>query len=163
MAFLGSAPYWVSALVSVIAGWVSDALIRKGRSATLVRKSMVVVGLLLSTAVLPAAFVPDVGVAIGLICLAYVALGVFGSNYWTISQTLAGSTAVGKWVGLQSALGGATGIAAPLVTGLIVQTTGNFQLAFIVTAVVTVIGAASYLFAVGPVVPLSWRHSESVA
>lgn len=162
MAFLGSAPYWVSAVVSIAAGWASDALIRRGGSQTRIRKTIVVVGLLLSTVAMPAAFVPDVGVCIGLLCLAYVALGIFGSNYWTISQTLAGPGAVGKWVGLQNALGGATGIAAPLTTGFIVQATGSFHLAFIVAAVIAVVGAASYLFVVGPVEPLDWRSSREL-
>lgn len=156
MAIIGSAPYWVSAAVSVLGGWVSDTLIRRGKSPTMVRKSIVVSGLLLSTIALPSVFVADLGVSIGLMCLAYVALGIFGSNYWTISQTLAGPEAVGRWVGLQNALGGATGIIAPLVTGLIVQVTGNFQFAFVVAAVIAVIGAASYLFLVGAVEPLDW-------
>ncbi len=162
MAFLGSAPYWVSAIVSIFAGWGSDALIRKGGSPTTVRKSIVVVGLLMSTVAMPAAFVSSTALCIGLLCLAYVALGIFGSNYWTISQTLAGPAAVGKWVGLQNALGGATGIAAPLVTGIIVQATGSFHLAFIVAAVIAVIGAASYLFVVGPVEPLDWQRSREL-
>lgn len=161
MAFLGSAPYWVSAAVSVVAGWASDVLIRRGASGTLVRKTAVVLGLLFSTLSMPAAFVSGAGLAIVLLCLAYVALGVFGSNYWTISQTLAGAQAVGKWVGLQNCLGGATGIAAPLATGLIVQATHSYQPAFVVAAVISVIGAASYLFLVGPVTPLTWRGPES--
>lgn len=156
MAFLGSAPYWVSAVVSIFGGWASDALIRRGGSPTRVRKSIVVFGLLLSTIALPSVFVESTALSIGLLCLAYVALGIFGSNYWTISQTLAGPEAVGRWVGLQNALGGATGIAAPLVTGLIVQATGSFQLAFIVAAVIAIIGAASYLLLVGAVEPLDW-------
>lgn len=157
MAWLGSAPYWVSAAVSIVGGWISDVLIRGGGSPTRVRKSIVVGGLLLSTVAMPSAFVEDTGLSIGLLCLAYAALGVYGSNYWTISQTLAGPSAVGRWVGLQGSLAGATGIIAPLVTGLIVQATGAFHLAFVATAVIAVIGASSYLVLVGPVEPIDWK------
>jgi ACS family D-galactonate transporter-like MFS transporter len=156
MAVLGSLPYLASAVAALVTGFASDALIRRGASATAVRKPIVAVGLLLSTLALPSAFVADEGLSIGLLSLAYVAFGVFASNLWAISQTLAGRAAAGQWAGLQNSIGAATGIAAPLITGLIVQRTGSFQLAFGLTAVLAVVGAASYLFVVGPIGEIDW-------
>ena len=89
-------------------------------------------------------------------CLAY---GLFSSNCWAITQTLAGPTAAGKWTGMQNCLGNLVGIAAPWLTGLIVQRTGEFFLAFVAVCVCLVIGACSYLFVVGTAAPIAWESS----
>jgi ACS family D-galactonate transporter-like MFS transporter len=156
MAVLGSVPYWAAAVAAILAGWGSDALIRRGHSATVVRKSVIVTGLLLSVVALPSAFVADISLSIWLLSLAYVAGGIFASNLWAVSQTLAGPAAAGKWAGLQNCFGAITGILAPVITGLIVQGTGSFRLAFAVPAALAVGGAASYLFLVGPIREIDW-------
>ena len=47
MAVLGSLPFWAMAATSVLGGWFSDRLIRRGASVTRVRKTFVTGGLLL--------------------------------------------------------------------------------------------------------------------
>ena len=162
MGVLGSVPYWAAGVAAVTAGWASDRWIRRGGSPTVVRKTVVVFGLLLSIAALPSAVVADLSVSIWLLSVAYVAFGIFASNLWAISQTLAGPLATGKWAGLQNCLGAVTGIIAPLLTGYIVQSTGSFYLAFLFTACLAVIGALSYLFVVGRVAPIDWAARRVV-
>ncbi|MBV8416528.1 MAG: MFS transporter [Verrucomicrobia bacterium] len=157
MGILSSVPFWGSAVAAVVTGWASDRWIGRGGSPTRVRKTVVVTGLLLSTVMLPAALVPDISWCIVLLSVAYVAFGIYASNHWAISQTLAGPDAAGKWSGIQNTIGGLSGIIAPLAAGLIVATTGSFFWAFLSPAVLAVVGAASYLFLVGPVSPLTWR------
>jgi MFS transporter, ACS family, D-galactonate transporter len=161
MGVLGSVPYWAAAVAAVVTGWVSDAWIRRGASPTLVRKSVVAFGLLLSIAALPSAIVSDLSLSIWLLSLAYVAFGIFASNLWAISQTLAGPSGTGKWAGLQNCLGAVTGIIAPVATGFIVQKTGSFYLAFVFTAILAVVGALSYVFVVGPIAPIDWAARRS--
>lgn len=156
MAVLGAAPFLASACASMIGGWLSDALIQRGVSQTLVRKSAVGGGLLLSMAGLPAALVSDVGASVWLLSITYVAFGIFGSNFWAISQTLAGPGAAGKWIGAQNAISAIAGIVAPLLTGVVVEATGSFVMAFTITAALATIGAAAYAFMVGPIAPLDW-------
>jgi MFS transporter, ACS family, D-galactonate transporter len=157
MGILSSVPFWWSAAAAVLAGWASDLWIRRGASPTLVRKTVVVTGLLLSTVMLPAVLVPDVSWCIVLLSVAYVAFGIYASNHWAISQTLAGPDAAGKWSGIQNTIGGLSGVIAPLAAGFIVAKTGNFYWAFLSPAVIAVVGAACYLFVVGPVSPLVWK------
>jgi MFS transporter, ACS family, D-galactonate transporter len=155
MGVVASLPFLLAAIAAMIAGWWSDRWIANGASTTKARKTVVVVGLLLSMAALPAALAPTVTSCFAFLCIAYAAFGIFASNLWAISQTLAGEAA-GKWAGLQNSLGAATGVAAPIITGYIVDGTGSYMIAFAFTAILAVIGAASYLFIVGEVKPVDW-------
>jgi MFS transporter, ACS family, D-galactonate transporter len=97
----------------------------------------------------------NVSLSLLLLSVAYVAFGIFASNLWAISQTLAGPGA-GKRAGLQNCLGALTGAAAPIVTGAIIQGTGSYTLAFMFAAMLAVVGAMSWLFLVGKIAPGDW-------
>jgi MFS transporter, ACS family, D-galactonate transporter len=161
MALLASLPLWASAATSLWGGWASDRLITRGASPTVVRKAFVVTGLLASTLILPAGVVRDLSLSMALMVVAYVAFGLFSSNHLAITQTLAGPLAAGKWTGLQNGFANLGGIIAPFLTGLIVSKTGSFFLAFFSASIVAVIGAASYLFVVRQVAPLSWTQESA--
>jgi MFS family permease len=156
MGIVGSIPFWGSALSSVVAGWASDRWIAKGASPTRVRKTFVVTGLATASLILPAGMTPNLTVSIGLLVVVYLAFGLFSSNHWAITQTLAGREASGKWTGLQNAIANLGGVIAPFLTGLILSKTGSFFLAFLSSAFVVLIGAASYLFIVGEVREVRW-------
>jgi MFS transporter, ACS family, D-galactonate transporter len=156
MGVVASIPFWGGALSAVTCGWASDRWIRRGGSPTLVRKTFVVSGLLLSTAMVPAALVGDLRLSIALLSVAYIAFGMYASNHWAITQTLAGPDAAGQWTGLQNTVGNLSGIVAPIATGFIVAATGSFLWAFISPAVLAIVGVGCYLFLVGPVAPVQW-------
>ncbi len=156
MSVLGSIPFWGGAASAVVCGWASDTWIRRGGSPTRVRKTFVVSGLLLSTAMVPAVLVKDLSTSVALLCVAYIAFGIYASNHWAITQTLAGPEAAGKWTGLQNTVGNLSGIVAPVATGYLVQGTGNFFWAFVSPAVLAIVGVCCYLFLVGPVAPVLW-------
>jgi hypothetical protein len=91
-------------------------------------------------------------------CLAY---GVFASSHWSITQTVSGPAAVGKWTGLQNCIANMAGVAAPAITGFTVGATGSFFWAFAGCSAVVLAGAATYAFLLGPVRPLDWAASKS--
>jgi MFS family permease len=159
MGILGSVPFWGSALTAVVCGWLSDRWIKRGGSATRVRKTFVVGGFCLSMLMVPAAVVPNLRMSIGLLSLAYAGFGMYASNHWAISQTLAGPNGAGKWTGLQNTVGSLSGIIAPIATGLLVQKTGSFLWAFISPALLALVGVCCYLRLVGKVQPVEWHHS----
>jgi MFS transporter, ACS family, D-galactonate transporter len=156
MGIIGAIPFWAAAVSAIIGGWTSDALIKKGHSTTKVRKAFVASGLVFSVAAFPSAIVEDLTASLALLTVAYTALGLTVSNLWAISQTLAGPTAAGKWSGAQNCLGAIAGIVAPIVSGLVVQQTGNFSLAFLIMAILALVGAASYVFLVRTIAPIDW-------
>jgi MFS transporter, ACS family, D-galactonate transporter len=157
MGVIGAIPFWAAAVSAIIGGWTSDALIKKGHSTTKIRKAFVASGLVFSVAAFPSAIVEDLTTSLVLLTVAYTALGVTVSNMWAISQTLAGPTAAGKWSGAQNCLGAIAGIIAPIVSGFVVQQTGNFSLAFLIMAILALVGAASYVFLVCTIEPIDWE------
>jgi MFS family permease len=163
MGVLGSLPFWGAAAAAVLSGWLSDRWIRSGASATVVRKTFVGTGLMLSTVMVPAVIVNDLRTSMALLIAAYIAFGIFASNHWAISQTLAGRGAAGMWAGIQNTLGSLAGLVAPVVTGFVVEKTGSFYWAFVTPGVIAVAGTCSYLFVVRRVEPLDWKEAASLS
>jgi MFS transporter, ACS family, D-galactonate transporter len=156
MATVGSIAYLAIGTATVIAGWASDRWIAAGGSPTRVRKTIVVAGLSFSTVILPVAAVKDLNLSIGLLMAACVGFGVYVSNHWAITQTLAGPLAAGRWTSVQNGIGNLSGIVAPWLTGVIVERTGSFHLAFVVAAAVAITGALMWGAVVGPVKEVDW-------
>src|SRR4029077_474588 len=94
--------------------WFSDRLIGRGASVTLVRKTCVISGLLLCcVTLLPAAAGRSPGLSVMLLVISCSALGLFTSNVWAVTQTLAGPRAAGSWTGIQNAVGNLGGVLSP--------------------------------------------------
>jgi ACS family D-galactonate transporter-like MFS transporter len=148
MAVYGSLSFLAVALSSVFSGWLSDHWISRGGSPTRVRKTFAGVGLSLATIILPVALVHSPEVAMALLMLACVSFGVYTSNVFAITQTLAGPRAAGKWTGLQNGMANLAGVAAPWLTGWVVERTGQFYLSFLIAAVIVLASAACFVFGV---------------
>jgi MFS transporter, ACS family, D-galactonate transporter len=163
MVRLTSLVFLTIASATLIAGWISDRLIAAGNSQTRVRKTIVVCGLAFSTVILPVAVVHNQTLAVTLLLLACASFGTFTSNHWAITQTLAGPLAAGRWTSLQNGIGNLSGVAASWLTGVVVEHTLSFAMAFVVAAVVVLTGALLWGLAVGPVEQVQWTERELVA
>jgi MFS family permease len=142
MASVVSAALIAVAGATIVAGWLSDRLIAQGASVTRVRKTVVVTGLTGSSIILPVAFIADSTVAVTLLVCACMFFGAYTSNHWAITQTLAGRTMAGRWTSLQNGIGNISGIVAPWLAGFIVQKSGSSKLAFVISALIVLAGAA---------------------
>jgi len=159
MAYIGSLAYLVIAAVSVTSGRLSDIWISRGHTPNRVRKSFAGWGLTLATLILPVAVVRNDTAAMALLMLSCACYGMFSSNIYAITQTLAGPRAAGQWTSLQNGFANLAGVAAPWFTGWVVQRTGEFYLAFVVAAAVSVCGAACYVFGIGVIRPVVWDRA----
>jgi len=162
MALVGSLPFFGIATTSVIGGYLSDNWIAKGGSPTRIRKMFVVGGLVLVNIMLPAVLIKDNNTAMIVLMVASLCFGFYSSNLWAITQTLAGPVASGKWTGMQNGIGNLAGVVAPTITGIVVDRTGEFFLAFVTAGVVSVLGALCFWFVVGPVKPIRWRTGNAL-
>lgn len=149
----------VVAAATVSAGWVSDRLIARGNSPTVVRKSVVVSGLALSSMILPVAFVTSVTLSMLLLVFSCMAFGLYTSNHWAITQTLAGPVMAGRWTSLQNGIGNVSGILAPWLAGFIVERSGSSKLAFVISAFIAVAGAVIWGSLVGRVEEVHWKKA----
>ncbi len=157
MATIGSIPFWVMAASSLLSGLLSDALIRGGADAGVVRLRFAVTGLLgCGAAILAAPAVSSPSHSLILLTIAGAFLGVYSSNCWAITQTLAGPLAAGRWTGFQNFVGNLGGVAAPLITGWIVGATGSFLMAFWIAGGLLALGVAIYQFWLRRVEPVRW-------
>jgi ACS family D-galactonate transporter-like MFS transporter len=152
MASVVSAALIAVAAATIVAGWISDRLIAHGASVTRVRKTVVVTGLTGSSIILPVAFIANTGVAVILLIFSCMFFGAYTSNHWAITQTLAGRAMAGRWTSLQNGIGNISGIIAPWLAGIIVETSGSSKLAFVISALIVLAGAAFWGLLVGEVV-----------
>jgi|SRR5579872_4221227 len=163
MATLGGLIYLVYAASSLAAGWLSDRWIRQGASESRVRKTVIVSAHAVMAASFLAAAAGNLRVSmISLLC-AGVAFGFNTPTLFAIGQTLAGPQVAGKWIGIQNCVANLAGIVAPIITGLVVDRTGRYSWAFIVTAMVAMAGIIGWGLMIGRVVPLNWAAETSPA
>jgi MFS family permease len=157
MARVGGLIFFLAAVAAMVTGKLSDWWTAAGASATRVRKTLIGVGLTgLGASLAAAAIAPD-GVFVWALALAGICFGVNGANCWAVTQTLAGSRVSGRWTGVQNFVGNFGGAFAPWITGYLLNRTGRFYWPFLIAALVSWIGALSWVFAVGPIEPVDWE------
>jgi MFS family permease len=156
MSIVTSLAFFILAISALASGWLSDKWIAAGATPTRVRKTFTGVGPLIASSILLVGIVGDHRIAVAILILVCIGLGMCTSNLWSVTQTLAGPATSGKWTGLQNFTGNLAGWLAPTLIGLILQRTGNYFWAFVITSMVSLLGAAAWIFAVGPIRPAAW-------
>ncbi len=157
MAATMGAAYILCAAVAAICGRLSDRWIVAGKTPTRVRKGFTSVGMTGAAIFLVPCVFAGPRLTIVTVVLVAASLGVCSSNVWAITQTLAGPCAAGRWTGIQNFVGNLGGAVAPALTGFILGRTGHYFWAFTITSTVTLLGALSWAFWIGPVEPVVWK------
>lgn len=162
MAKIGGIAYLLGACCATLCGWLSDRWIASGATPSRVRKTFTGGGLACAGIFVGLAAVGRDGFCVAALILGVISFAANASNIWAITQTLAGPVAAGRWTGFQNFLGNLAGVAAPALTGLILQRTGHFYWAFAVLAAVAFAGASAWVFLVGRVEPVTWHRRPRV-
>ncbi len=149
--FVGMLPFLVGVLCVILGGWIGDRLIASGWRITLVRKSLAVGGLLGATIfTIGGAYAEDTVLAVTLLTLSVASVSFSTAAVNSMPIDVAPPHIVSSLVSLQNFGGNVGGSFAPLVTGLLVSTSGDFTLPLLVAAgVALVFGCGSYGFIVG--------------
>jgi MFS family permease len=157
MAKLASASYVVMAVCALLAGWAIDRYIRNGGSAN--RGYKVIMAAAHGGAVLCM-----LGMAFGSQPLALASIFVYQAltgasspGVYAIPEILGGTRATGRWVGIQNSLGNLAGIAAPWLTGFLIDQTGRFTVAFLVAAAMSLLGLVGWLGMLPKLEELDWE------
>jgi ACS family D-galactonate transporter-like MFS transporter len=137
----------------LVAGWASDRLLARGFSLSFARKTPVITGLVLATGIVAANWVESNGLIVLILAGAFFAQGMSGSS-WAVIAEIAPPGQLGLVGGLFNASGNLAGIVTPIVIGAIVQATHSFVGALYFVGVVALVGAAAWIFVVGPIQPL---------
>jgi MFS family permease len=157
MAVVGGLVYVVYAASSLATGWVSDRWFAAGASPNRVRKTFQVASHALTAAALITCAVGDSATSLAALVVAGVAFGFNTASMYATGQTLAGPRASGKWIAVQNCAGNVAGPVAPLVTGVIVDRTGQFGVAFALAGAITLLGVVAWGLVIRRIEPLDWR------
>jgi MFS family permease len=163
MAQLAGSAYVVMALCALGAGWAIDRHIRRGGSAGLAYKSIMVAahgGALLCMLAMAFGSRP---LALGAIFLFQALIGASSPGCYAIPQILGGAECAGRWVGIQNSVGNLAGVAAPALTGFIVDATKHFTIAFVVAGIISLLGIVGWIAMLPKLAPMDWSERHSLA
>ena len=134
--------------IAILAGWAADRLIARGRNAVNVRKAFIIVGFVLAFSEVFGAFSHSTAITLFLAVFSLSGLGLATANYWALTQTLTPATASARVAGIQNTAANVAGIAAPWITGILIQRTGSFNAPLIAVGFWLLVGIGCYLFLV---------------
>jgi MFS family permease len=144
MAVYSSVPYLPMLVIIILAGVLSDWLVRRGGEEKKVRKVLIIVGLAIACLIVPAGLVTNKLVSVGLLTISLGGLGICSPNTWTLTQAVCEKKIVGTVSGIQNFGGNLGGILAPVLTGYIAHVTKSFALAFGLAGAVLIMGILAY-------------------
>ncbi|HVN43921.1 MAG TPA: MFS transporter [Steroidobacteraceae bacterium] len=157
MAALAGSAYAVSAVTSIVAGWVIDRTVRRGHANIAYKSVMVVAHVGTVACMLGIAFASQPW-AIAAIFTYQVITGAAAPGVFAIPQILAGPKAAARWVGIQNCCGNLAGVIAPAVTGFLVAETGHFGAAFVTAGLVSLAGLVGWVGMIPKLAPLAWHR-----
>jgi ACS family D-galactonate transporter-like MFS transporter len=148
--FTASLPFFAASAGVLAGGVLSDGLIRRTGSATLGRKLPIVAGLLLCSTMIAANYVNSNALVIAILSVAFFGQGLANLG-WTLISDIAPLEAIGLTGGVFNLCANLAGIVTPLVIGIILGATGSFSGALAYIGALGLIGAAAFVFILGPV------------
>jgi len=149
--WLAAIPFLAGAMGMLASGVSADAWVARGFALTNIHRMQIVVGMVLSAAAsFFASQAYSTTAAVVSISFAFFCIQFGGTSGWGYVQAVAPSHLVSALGALQNFASFLIASAAPVVTGMIVDETHSFTLAFAVCAAVTLLGALSYATLAAP-------------
>lgn len=149
--FIAAVPFAFGVVGSVGGGWIADRLMRAGFSPVNSRKLPVIVGLLgMSVFTFVAAEAASDTVAVTCISAALMFGACASGMSWALSSVVAPTNCTASLGSIQNFGGYLGGALAPTITGFIVQGTGSFVPALLVSAAIGLVSALIYLLLIRP-------------
>jgi len=150
-----SVPWLLATLMDlIVGGWLVDALIQRGWNPVRVRQVVLIGGTALGLGVLGAANANGAVSALFWISVALGGLSAASPVGWSIPSLIAPKESVGTVGGILNFCNQVSGIAAPIVTGYVVQATHSFFWAFAAAGIFLLVGIAGYVFLLGSMQPV---------
>jgi ACS family D-galactonate transporter-like MFS transporter len=137
------------AIMTIISGWMADRIINRGADAVKVRKTFTIVGLLLAATEVFGATAHSAEVALFFAVFSLAGLGVATANYWALTQTVIPGNAIGRISGVQNMASNLAGVAAPIATGWLIDSTGSYEAPMQAIGGLLIVGAMAYWLLVG--------------
>ena len=142
---------WLVAVIAqfLVSSLVMDRIIARTGDQTRARRVVLVLSMSLSLAVVGAAYAPTVASAVAFLSIGAAGLAVSVPAGASIVGLIAPEGYSGSLGGIVNFVANGFGIAAPVVTGMVVDATGSFAGAFLLTGVVLLGGIVCYTVVLG--------------
>ena len=162
-AVLWSAVPWLfaSAAGFGVGGVLVDGLLRRGKNADRVRRTVLAGGSALGLLVFAPAYLHDARLILICLTLALCGISMQSPVAWTLPSLLAPPGGIGRAGSIINLSGQIAAITAPVVTGYLSTRTHNFRAAFSVAGIILVVGILSYLFLLGCIERVQFASSPS--
>ncbi len=146
--FLYTGVPWLIATATdlVIGGWLVDHLIHRGWNANRVRTVILIGGTAMGLGILGGAHAHTPAQALFWISFSIGGLSAAAPVGWSIPSLIAPRNSVGTVGGILNFSNQISGIAAPIITGFLVNGRQSFAAAFFVAGAYLIIGIAAYIF-----------------
>jgi MFS family permease len=153
----GFAFYVADGASILLTGYLLDRWVRSGASFNRAYKTALALSSLgVGLCLIGSSMVTGLVAATAILLLTGVLDGLNSPSNPSVTQTFAGPRATGRWMGIQNAVGNVAGMTAPVVTGYLVEYTGHYTAALIVSGVVALGGLVAWLVVVPEVKPVDW-------
>lgn len=158
LGIFGALPGIIAIGGSLLGGFTSDRLVRRGWSLNRARKTCLASGMVVSSVIALAVLVPQAWQALALLSVSYAALAFSAASVATLPSDVAPQAdQVSSLAGIQNFASNVAGVLGPIVTGFLIAATGSFVLALLLSGALCLLGAATYLFGIKHVAPLPAR------
>jgi sugar phosphate permease len=145
-----SVPWLFATLTDlVIGGWLVDALIQRGWNAVRIRQTVLIGGTSLGLGILGAASARSAAGALIWISISIGGLSAASPVGWSIPSLIAPKESVGTVGGILNFSNQLAAIAAPIVTGYVVEATHAYSGAFVAATAILLISIGAYIFLLG--------------
>jgi MFS family permease len=161
MAMVASWAYLLNAVSALFIGWFTDRWIRSGRSTNTIYKGIMVANHLGAIVCMGGVLLLPVTGSIVALFAYEVLAGLASPGLYAIPQIFAGPKAAGRWVGVHNTMGGMAGFVAPAITGVLVDLTGKFSIAFALAAAVSAVGLIGWMFVLPKIAPVKWEAAAA--
>lgn len=148
--FVAVLPALFGFIGGVLGGVFSDYLLRKGYSLSAARKTPIVGGMLMSTAMIVCNYTNIEWIVVAIMALAFFGKGV-GALGWAVVSDTSPKEIGGLSGGLFNTFGNSAAITTPIIIGYIVQGTGSFNGALVFVGANALGAILSYLLIVGEI------------
>ena len=139
-------PYAGAALLGILLGRLSDRILTRDALGQGRRRSMGVVMMLFSAVILFTPFVDSIWILLLLFTLSLTGMATaIALNFSLVNDLLRNPEDSGKAMSILTVGGNSFGIAAPIVTGYVIQLTGSYNWAFGIAGLLLVAGATILL------------------
>lgn len=146
LALFTSLPLLAGVVGDTLGGVVSDKLYKLTGNLKLARRLVLFIGLFGSLVfILPVVRTPSAMVAVALLSASFFFLELTNAVLWSLPLDIAGPYA-GTAGGMMNTGFGVAGMISPVVFGVLIQSTGSYEIPFWISALLLMIGAVGSLF-----------------